>query len=149
MNGYQVKSGKNSVFAAHFYFRQPVGVRIKNSQSKIAPGVDVRGDGGMMVIPPSIHPVSSNRYSIVCDGEVAEAPQWLIELVKDTKPERSVVVLDDLTPLTLDQIAFGRNIFLKQCREFAALPAGEGLRNSALNKLGFQAGGLIASGCFN
>jgi Bifunctional DNA primase/polymerase, N-terminal/Family of unknown function (DUF5906) len=149
MMGYQVKSGKNSVFAAHFYFRQPVGVRIKNSQSKIAPGVDVRGDGGMMVIPPSIHPVSGKPYSIVCAEEVAEAPEWLIDLLKDTTPERPVVNLSGLDPLTLEQIAFGRNIFLKQCREFAALPAGTGVRNAAMNKVGFLAGGLIARDCFD
>src|SRR5579864_4446708 len=29
---------------------------IDNSASKIAPGVDIRGDGGFVVLPPSVHP---------------------------------------------------------------------------------------------
>jgi hypothetical protein len=149
MSGYQVKSGKDSPFASHLYFRQPAGVRIKTSQGELAPGVDVRGDGGMLVIPPSIHPASGNRYSIVWDGEAVEAPQWLIDLVKDTRPERPAVVLEDLPPLTADQIAFGRNSFLKKCRKFSELPTGTGIRNGELNDLGFFAGGLIASGAID
>lgn len=39
----------------HFYFRQPAGVVIKNSVGAIAPGIDVRGQGGQGVLPPSLH----------------------------------------------------------------------------------------------
>src|SRR5438094_922514 len=35
----------------HFYFGDDRGLR--NSASKIAPGVDIRGDGGYVVAPPS------------------------------------------------------------------------------------------------
>ena len=39
----------------HRYFKHP-GFKIKNSASEVAPGVDVRGDGGMVVAPPSVKP---------------------------------------------------------------------------------------------
>ena len=39
----------------HVYFRLPPGQRIPNSAGKIAPGIDVRGDGGYVVAPPSNH----------------------------------------------------------------------------------------------
>lgn len=39
----------------HLYFRQPTGVVIKNSVGVIAPGIDVRGQGGQGVLPPSLH----------------------------------------------------------------------------------------------
>ena len=144
-----VKTGKND-FAYHYYFKQPAGMRVRNSQKKIHPGVDVRGDGGLVVIPPSLHH-SGNCYQIEATGawQLAEAPRWLIELVKDTTPERIAIDLSNLPPLTPDQMKFGENIFRKLCREFAALPGGTGIRNAEMNKLGFSAGGFIASGCFD
>lgn len=39
----------------HLYFKYPEGHVVKNSASSIAQGVDVRGDGGYVVAPPSIH----------------------------------------------------------------------------------------------
>ena len=44
----------------HVYFRSPE-IPVRNSASKIAPGIDVRGDGGYVLAPPSIHP-SGRRY---------------------------------------------------------------------------------------
>jgi hypothetical protein len=40
----------------HHYFKYPEGVMIKNSASEIAPGVDVRGENGMVIAPPSYKP---------------------------------------------------------------------------------------------
>jgi hypothetical protein len=61
------------------------GARIRNSVGKIGPGLDVRGDGGYTVLPPSIR----------CDGVAyrwqdptvlpADAPAWLVdEAIKAT-----------------------------------------------------------------
>ena len=38
---------------AHFWFRLPAGQVIKNSASKIGPGIDIRGEGGFAIVPPS------------------------------------------------------------------------------------------------
>jgi putative DNA primase/helicase len=38
----------------HVYFQQPAQ-EIRNSASKIAPGIDVRGDGGYVLVPPRRH----------------------------------------------------------------------------------------------
>lgn len=43
----------------HLYFKWTNG--IKNSASKIAEGIDIRGEGGYVVAPPSIHP-NGKRY---------------------------------------------------------------------------------------
>ena len=39
----------------HHYFNHPGrGIKVKTVDSSIAPGVDTRGDGGMVVAPPSV-----------------------------------------------------------------------------------------------
>ena len=38
----------------HYYFKWIPGHDIKNSASRIAMGVDVRGNGGMVIAPPSV-----------------------------------------------------------------------------------------------
>jgi putative DNA primase/helicase len=43
----------------HLYYRTATEVR--NSVSQVAPGIDVRGEGGYVVAPPSIH-ASGARY---------------------------------------------------------------------------------------
>ncbi|HXU06087.1 MAG TPA: bifunctional DNA primase/polymerase [Polyangia bacterium] len=64
--------------STHWYFRHPgPGVKIMNSASTLAPGVDVRGDGGMVIAPPSVR--NDGEYVWLNDLEIAEAPAWLIE----------------------------------------------------------------------
>ncbi len=66
----------------HFYFQHP-GVTVPNMVGLLA-GIDVRGDGGLVVAPPSIH-VSGKHY--VWDGmdglesDIAAAPAWLLEII--------------------------------------------------------------------
>lgn len=62
---------------AHVLFRGPVSCTV------IAPGVDIKANGGYIVLPPSVHP-NGRRYewdalSRPDDMPVAEAPAWLLE----------------------------------------------------------------------
>ena len=51
----------------HFYFRLPDGAEgVGNSTGVLGPGVDVRGEGGMVVAPPSVHE-SGERYRWLTD----------------------------------------------------------------------------------
>jgi Bifunctional DNA primase/polymerase, N-terminal/Primase C terminal 1 (PriCT-1) len=62
----------------HIYFKWPQEP-VRNSAGKIGPHIDVRGDGGYVLSPPSIHP-SGRRYSWSVDSanRIAEAPRWLL-----------------------------------------------------------------------
>jgi hypothetical protein len=65
----------------HLWYIWPDGeTRIRNSAGKIAEGVDVRGEGGYVVIPPSIHP-SGAAYTWQNFGAIASSPSWLLDLV--------------------------------------------------------------------
>lgn len=61
----------------HLYFRYP-GVRVKSTNGVIGPKLDVKGDGGYVIAPPSPgYAVASGDL----DGP-AEAPGWLVEIVR-------------------------------------------------------------------
>ena len=63
----------------HYYFRHPGDdTCIQNSRSKLAPGVDVRGDGGMVIAPPTVRKDGQYRW---VSGLISEPPAWLLEQV--------------------------------------------------------------------
>jgi hypothetical protein len=67
----------------HRYFLMPAGVTIRNNAATaLGPGLDIRGEGGQCVAPPTIHP---NGTAYEWDGgeigEIAAAPQWLVGLL--------------------------------------------------------------------
>jgi len=61
----------------HYYFRHP-GREIRNSASQLAPGLDIRGDGGYVLAPPSLGP-NARRYEPDDRAPLAEPPVWLLE----------------------------------------------------------------------
>lgn len=71
----------------HFYYRYPAGIDIRNSASKLGPFIDVRGDGGYVVAPPSMH-VSGKRYEFQnSHSELADFPQdWIDKLIQAHTP---------------------------------------------------------------
>jgi hypothetical protein len=56
------------------------GANIRNSVGKIAPGIDVRGDGGYFVAPPSARADGVTYHWKDATADIAEAPAWLTEL---------------------------------------------------------------------
>lgn len=71
---------------AHYFLAATVEVR--NSAGLLGAGVDVRGDGGYVIVPPSSHK-SGRRYewnSPPDECEVAPLPAWLLALL--TEPAR-------------------------------------------------------------
>ncbi len=69
----------------HILLRHP-GSDVPNSAGKIGKGLDVRGQGGFIVAPPSQH-ISGRPYTISVDHHpddvpLADAPPWLVELMR-------------------------------------------------------------------
>lgn len=65
----------------HYYYAVLAdGCRVQTSASKIAPGVDIKGEGGMVLAPPSVRP-GWGKYVWLNKCAVVDAPPWLLELV--------------------------------------------------------------------
>lgn len=70
----------------HLFYKHP-GIPIKNSTKNIALLTDVRGDGGFIILPPSLH-ASGNKYEWVVspeEADLAELPQDLLEKLVGAK----------------------------------------------------------------
>jgi hypothetical protein len=71
----------------HLLFAWPDGPPIRNSAGQIGPGVDVRGDGGFIVLPPSPH-ASGDPYAWMrhpAKFPVLPAPAWILNLARERK----------------------------------------------------------------
>lgn len=70
----------------HYFFRYPNQAEIRNSISKMGSGIDIRGEGGYIVAPPSIHPNGqAYEWEASCEPPkvpIADAPDWLFDRVK-------------------------------------------------------------------
>jgi putative DNA primase/helicase len=74
----------------HRYYRPPSGVDIRNDQSgKIGAHVDVRGTGGFVVCPPSIHASGKQYRFLDPSAPVADLPGWVIERLTVRPPMSS------------------------------------------------------------
>ncbi len=68
----------------HIYFKWP-GQRVKCSTGQVASGIDIKGDGGYVILPPSNHE-SGNTYNWLLEQEPGEcdfpdAPAWLLTAI--------------------------------------------------------------------
>ena len=79
----------------HVFFKAPEKEIIRNSASKVGKHIDIRGDGGYIVMPPSDHK-SGNKYQWEKGRdpdsvEMALMPPWLVDLANG-KPKKNEIV---------------------------------------------------------
>ena len=158
----------------HFYFSLPKGVKVGNSAGKLAPWVDVRGDGGYVISPWSrlkgvgdYHPVFGwDRLVSVCLGDdlrnasiVAFSdrpkpiPDWLLRLIQPAKTAAQVDPDDEwaslLAQLDAPDIQGDGSRWATAALENEldrVRSAVEGQRNDSLNRAAFSLGQIVAAG---
>ena len=122
----------------HYFYRMP-DFEVRN-RAKILPGVDIRGTGGFVVLPPSIHP-SGDRY-IAVPNPIQPAPSSLLELLqaKQTMTPSATPKLTSKPPSAGG--AYWAGVALE--REIDTLAgASDGVRNNALNRAAYNLGQLV------
>lgn len=134
----------------HLYWRLPEGIAIAN-RAGVVKGVDVRGNGGYVVAPPSLH-YSGAYYEWEEDtpDEVIEAPAGLLELVRKpaSKPMPKLATVDPVEVLKRGNDGGRTEKYIESAlkKAFEAVAgAGEGSRNATLNKEAYSLAGLDIS----
>jgi len=135
----------------HRYFRHPgPGIKIKNTASELGEGVDVRGDGGMVIAPPSVN-LDGRTYRWLNALPIAPMPGWLIELTRYRRPtirERATAAVNAYRLMqTIQQgggTAYANAALKNELTNIATADVGK--RNYVLNKAAFSLGQLVAVG---
>jgi hypothetical protein len=121
----------------HLLFAMPQGRIIRNSAGRIAAGVDVRGNGGYIIAPPS------PGYLVDEAMAPAPAPAWLLDLIDPPKAPEA----PRPTPAPRqsgDGTRYGLTALDNECQ--AILSAPDGAKHDTLNRAAFSIGGLVAAG---
>jgi len=130
----------------HLYFNYPEDGKIGNGASKIAKGIDHRGDGGYVNAVPSVRP--DGRYiweHPIGLFEPAECPNWLLNLMEKKPPPTLSGPSMPPSPLKVTEASRWADVAFKA--EVTALwgtPSGQ--RNNQLNTSAFSLGQIVAGG---
>ena len=122
----------------HLFFS--VDTEIRNSAGKLGKNIDIRGDGGYVILPPSSHE-SGNSYEWINKAPMVAAPQWLLDMLTKKAPP--------VTPPVTVTVPVRSGNYGQQAldNEIAALRGtGKGSRNERLNTSAFSLGQLVAGG---
>lgn len=126
----------------HIYFQHPKGLR--NSASEIAPGLDVRGDGGYV---HALGAVNGSGVFETLDTHLADdvlgLPGWP-ETLRQVRREPEPAPSPKASDATDDDLAWARQELDDVCAELAA--ADPGGRNHDLNRAAHRLGGIEAVG---
>jgi len=126
----KTRSSKTPRGGMHLFFAYTGAIIIKNSTSKLAPGIDVRGEGGYVILPPSMT-ADGTSYSW-CDNSNFAADSWIPNQLTNASPRTR---------------AWAKNALEKECAAVAA--AKPGSRNDALNTAAFNLFQIVAGGALD
>lgn len=123
----------------HFYHGLP-DFHVGNRTNLLGSGqgeIDVRGDGGYVVAPPSIHP-SGTHYTLNEELPFAQCPKYILDLLRPQITPAKPVNLN--VPLS----NHWQRILEREARSVAC--AVDGTINNTLNKAAYNLGQLVGDG---
>lgn len=129
-----VRTGSNG---RHYWFVHP-GRAVPNSAGRLGPGLDIRGDGGYVIAPPSLH-AAGNRYIWASEVALADAPGWLLSRCRDRDQSVARPATAQYPPQPVR--AWAKAAFESELGRLHRAP--EGARNHTLNRAAFALGQLV------
>jgi hypothetical protein len=124
----------------HLLFAMPAGRAIRNSASKVGPGVDVRGSGGYIIAPPS------DGYDVVDACTIAEAPAWLLDLIDPPAAQAQPIPPRPPSPPRQSGDGTPYGLAALDAAATAIMTAPDGAKHDTLNREAYSIGGLVAAG---
>jgi hypothetical protein len=129
----------------HQWFALPLDRRIGNRVS-FAPGLDIRGEGGFVVAPPSVVGDRPYRWaSPPSRAALSEAPQWLLDLAAPPPPPKSQRPSTAFSGASTGHLV-GYVASAVEREAHAVAHAPRGLRNPRLFLAAARLGELVAAG---
>ena len=132
----------------HLYYQHPHKA-VSNTNSQLprigpTPGLDLKGDGGSIIAPPSPHP-SGRRYQWAPGAQApAELPKW----AQPRPPTPRPVAPQPTTVMGEDRLARSAQAALEG--ETATVAAAvHGQRNHVLNRAAYKLGTLVGAGALD
>ena len=142
---------------SHYLFELPGDFLVTDRRGRLPKGIDVRGEGGQVVAPPSVRRNEAGEiveYTSAREGgELRQAPPWLLDLIRPVgKVSRETATGGRET--SASEVAAGVEVsdvalsaYVRGAVEHEVqrvLDAGEGDRNNALNTAAFSLATMLA-----
>lgn len=125
----------------HYYFAAPRAQLGNDAGRALGPGLDIRADGGIVIVPPTRH-ASGWRYEWT-EGPLASLPDWIAERLRP-EPRSAPADWTPVPELVEGASRYGAAALAEEAAAVAR--TGEGSRNHALNRAAFRLGQLAAGG---
>lgn len=103
-------------------------------------GIDSRGDGGYVLVPPSNHVLG--EYTVLTDLPLAPVPEAIIEVLRDpVRPAQAPATTPRVVPS-----GYAAKALADECRIVASVPESDHNLNNTLNTSALKMGQLVGAG---
>jgi putative DNA primase/helicase len=130
----------------HYFWRHPGFDVRNNAKTVLGKGLDLRGERGFVVAPPSVSAKGVYELNPVQDIDPADAPGWLTELLRDYDKEQNGEALAGKMPEAGGAVSrrYAEAAVHSEASRMRKAPPG--VRNSTLNECAFSLGTLGGAG---
>lgn len=130
----------------HYFFRHP-GFTVRNSAASVlGQGLDIRGENGFVVAPPSVSKYGLYELEPVHDIEAAPAPEWLLAALRSYDKDQTGESVAGAMPTEATGAARRYVEAAVEAESSRMREARSGTRNDTLNQCAFSLGTLGGAG---